>query len=89
MGSPRESGRGYPDLSRAFDPAVRIVSPDSAWPRAFEREAARLAAALGTVAIRIEHVGSTSVPGLAAKPIIDIQLSVRTIGSLELYRRPL
>jgi len=49
-------------------------SPD--WPRLFEREAARIRAALGDRALQVEHVGSTSVPGLAAKPIIDILLVV-------------
>jgi GrpB-like predicted nucleotidyltransferase (UPF0157 family) len=42
----------------------------------FDREASRIQAALASLAIRVEHVGSTSVPGLAAKPIIDIVLAV-------------
>jgi len=46
------------------------------WPRLFAREAARIRAALGEEALAVEHVGSTSVPGLAAKPIIDIDLVV-------------
>ena len=49
---------------------------DPAWPTRYEREAARITSALGAGAIRLEHVGSTSVPGLAAKPIIDIVLEV-------------
>jgi GrpB-like predicted nucleotidyltransferase (UPF0157 family) len=49
---------------------------DPAWPGRFEREAARIAGALGDRVVRLEHVGSTSVPGLAAKPIIDIALEV-------------
>ncbi len=53
-----------------------IVGYDPAWPVMFEREAAAIGAALGDLAVRIEHVGSTSVPGLAAKPVIDIQVSV-------------
>jgi GrpB-like predicted nucleotidyltransferase (UPF0157 family) len=55
---------------------IRIVGYDSAWPVMFEVEAAGLREALGDAALRIEHVGSTSVPGLAAKPVIDIQVSV-------------
>jgi GrpB-like predicted nucleotidyltransferase (UPF0157 family) len=55
---------------------VRIVDYDSTWPVRFEVERARLAVALGPVARRIEHVGSTSVPGLAAKAIVDIMVSV-------------
>lgn len=49
---------------------------DPAWPGRYESEAARIAAALGDRVRRVEHVGSTSVPGLAAKPIIDIVLEV-------------
>ena len=55
---------------------IELADYDEAWPRLFEREAARIRGALGTKALRIEHVGSTSVPGLAAKPIIDIDLVV-------------
>ncbi len=55
----------------------------------FEAEASRLRAGLGELAVRIEHVGSTSVPGLAAKPIVDIQVSVPDIRDLDSYRRPL
>src|SRR6058998_3468810 len=55
---------------------ILLADYDPAWPRLFEREAARIKAALGERALRIEHVGSTSVPGLAAKPLIDILLLV-------------
>jgi putative glutamine amidotransferase len=50
--------------------AYSIVEPDPAWPERFEQEAARLRVALGAQVVRIEHVGSTSVPGLVAKPIV-------------------
>jgi GrpB-like predicted nucleotidyltransferase (UPF0157 family) len=55
---------------------ISLVEYDSGWPNLFEREAARIRSALRDKALRIEHVGSTSVPGLAAKPIIDILLVV-------------
>lgn len=55
---------------------VRIVDYDPQWGDLFEREAARIRSVLSGRALRIEHVGSTSVPGLAAKPIIDIVLVV-------------
>ena len=55
---------------------VVLVGYDPDWPRLFEREAARIGDALGGQALQIEHAGSTSVPGLAAKPIIDIVLVV-------------
>jgi GrpB-like predicted nucleotidyltransferase (UPF0157 family) len=55
---------------------LRIVEYDASWPELFEREAARIRAVLGERALRIEHTGSTSVPGLAAKPIVDMLLVV-------------
>jgi GrpB-like predicted nucleotidyltransferase (UPF0157 family) len=55
---------------------IRIVNYDPDWPRLYAHEAARIQSALGDVALMIEHVGSTSVPGLAAKPKIDILLVV-------------
>jgi GrpB-like predicted nucleotidyltransferase (UPF0157 family) len=55
---------------------IQIVDYDAMWPRLFEREAERIRAALGDRVLLLEHVGSTSVPGLAAKPRIDILLAV-------------
>jgi GrpB-like predicted nucleotidyltransferase (UPF0157 family) len=55
---------------------ILLADYDPAWPALFEREAARIRAALGETAVLVEHVGSSSVPGLAAKPIIDIVLAV-------------
>jgi len=55
---------------------IVIADYDPDWPRLFRREADRVRAALGDRALRIEHTGSTSVPGLAAKPIIDMLLVV-------------
>jgi len=53
-----------------------LVDSDSTWPHQYKEEAQRILTALGDRALRIEHVGSTSVPGLLAKPIIDIALVV-------------
>jgi len=72
-----------------FDPSIRVVAYDPTWPLAFEREAAALRQVLGALVVRVDHVGSTSVPGLAAKPIVDIQVSVPAIAPLEPYQRPL
>jgi GrpB-like predicted nucleotidyltransferase (UPF0157 family) len=58
-------------------PVISVVEYDRAWPRRFAREAAAVRAALGARALLVEHIGSTSVPGLAAKPIIDVLLVVR------------
>lgn len=55
---------------------IRVVDYDSDWPGRYQQWHAHLREGLAGVAQRIEHVGSTSVPGLAAKPIIDIQVSV-------------
>jgi GrpB-like predicted nucleotidyltransferase (UPF0157 family) len=55
---------------------ILLADYDPAWPALFEREAARIRAALGDEARLVEHAGSTSVPSLAAKPIIDIVLAV-------------
>jgi GrpB-like predicted nucleotidyltransferase (UPF0157 family) len=55
---------------------IQIVDYDPRWPELFQREAARIESALGDRSLRIEHTGSTSVPGLAAKPVIDMLLVV-------------
>jgi GrpB-like predicted nucleotidyltransferase (UPF0157 family) len=55
---------------------IRVVDYDPEWPRLFRREAERIRAALGERVVGLEHIGSTSVPGLAAKPIVDILLVV-------------
>jgi GrpB-like predicted nucleotidyltransferase (UPF0157 family) len=68
---------------------VIVVPYDPRWPAAFEAEAGRLRQALGPLALRIDHHGSTAVPGLAAKPIIDIQVSVASLQPLASYRERL
>jgi GrpB-like predicted nucleotidyltransferase (UPF0157 family) len=55
---------------------IEVVPYDPAWPALYEQHRVRLAAALGGVAVRIEHIGSTSVPGLIAKPIVDVLVTV-------------
>ena len=64
---------------------VQVVPYDPGWPGRFEAWRERLAGLLGPVARRIEHVGSTSVPGLAAKPIADIQVSVADMDDEDRY----
>jgi GrpB-like predicted nucleotidyltransferase (UPF0157 family) len=68
---------------------ITVVPYDAAWPGMFAHEHGRLAAALGEVAVRIDHIGSTAVPGLAAKPWIDIQVEVRRMRPPDAYRDPL
>ncbi len=62
---------------------VRVVPHDPAWKEAFEAEAAALRSVLGDEAVAIHHIGSTSVPGLRAKPTIDVLIEVREIGKLD------
>ncbi|HEX9249948.1 MAG TPA: GrpB family protein [Gemmatimonadaceae bacterium] len=64
---------------------LEVVPYDADWPRAFRVERERIAAALGILALRIDHNGSTSIPGLAAKPIIDIQISVKQLHPIQAY----
>ena len=58
------------------DGMVHLAEPDPRWAEWYAREADRIRTALGSRALAVEHVGSTSVPGLAAKPVIDIVLVV-------------
>jgi GrpB-like predicted nucleotidyltransferase (UPF0157 family) len=79
----------HPSLEERFDPAVRIVDYDPAWPELAAAEMARVEAALGELAVRTEHVGSTAVPGMAAKPIVDLQVAVAEIRPTDPYAGPL
>ena len=59
---------------------IRLCPYDPRWPEQFRREAEKIRAALGDRALAVEHVGSTSVPGLCAKPILDILLLTADAG---------
>jgi GrpB-like predicted nucleotidyltransferase (UPF0157 family) len=61
---------------RRVDGPIHLAEYDAAWPELYEREATRIRSLLGERVLLLEHAGSTSVPGLAAKPIIDIVLGV-------------
>jgi GrpB-like predicted nucleotidyltransferase (UPF0157 family) len=64
---------------------IVVADYDPEWPRWFDRAAERIRAALGETALELHHVGSTSVPGLAAKPLIDINLVVADTTDEEAY----
>jgi GrpB-like predicted nucleotidyltransferase (UPF0157 family) len=64
---------------------ISIVRYDSSWPDLFERHRCRIVDALGSVVLRIDHIGSTAVDGLPAKPVIDIDLSVEDPDDEESY----
>jgi GrpB-like predicted nucleotidyltransferase (UPF0157 family) len=70
------------------DPIV-VVPYDPEWPKRFAELGRQLRGALGDVALRIDHIGSTAVPGLDAKPVVDIQISVASFEPLDAYRLPL
>jgi GrpB protein len=71
---------GLTEHRRSPDHHARIIS---------DQEAGRIHSALGSRALRIDHIGSTSVPGLSAKPVIDIAISVRELDHEAVYRRSL
>lgn len=62
---------------------VTVTAYDPRWPQLYEREAAAISAALGGALSAIHHIGSTAVPGLAAKPIIDIMPVVCSIAAVD------
>jgi GrpB-like predicted nucleotidyltransferase (UPF0157 family) len=74
-GEPVAGGRG-----------VAVVPYDPAWAERYEVERARIVVALGPTALRVAHVGSTSVVGLEAKPVIDILISVESIRDESAFR---
>ncbi len=69
--------------------SIRLVDYDPQWPIRFEHEANKIRSALGDRALRLEHAGSTSVPGLPAKPIIDMVLVVANSAEETEYAAPL
>jgi GrpB-like predicted nucleotidyltransferase (UPF0157 family) len=62
---------------------VEVVPHDPRWRAAFEAEAKHVAAALGKNAVAIHHIGSTAIPGIYAKPVIDLLVEVREIGGVD------
>ncbi len=88
-----------PDAEEPIDDAFLIGGPercevvltpyDPSWPTSYEAQQQRLVAALGAKARRIEHIGSTSVPGLVAKPVIDVLLVVDDVHDEASYLGPL
>jgi GrpB-like predicted nucleotidyltransferase (UPF0157 family) len=65
---------------------VEVVDYDPAWEGRFGDYRASIHGALGSVAVAIEHIGSTAVVGLAAKPVIDVQVSVPNLDALDEYK---
>lgn len=81
--------RVEPDDEARWKRRVEVVPPDPNWPAQFELVAETIRSALGGRALAIEHVGSTAVPGLSAKPIIDVDLTVADAADESSYLPPL
>jgi len=62
---------------------IRVVQYDPAWPASFDAEARRIAEGVGSVAVRLHHIGSTAIPQTCAKPIIDILLEATSLVVLD------
>jgi len=62
-----------------------VVEYSTDWPDLYEQEAALIRLALADVLVRCHHIGSTSVPGLAAKPVIDMLLEVSSVEQMDAY----
>ena len=69
------------------DPII-VVPYDPYWPSLFHELGLALRDVLEDVALRIDHIGSTAIPGLAAKPVIDVQISVSSFEPLDVFRKP-
>jgi GrpB-like predicted nucleotidyltransferase (UPF0157 family) len=88
--SPLWAGATDVELIGGREPrVVRIENYDPAWPARFRVLANRVREVLGDRALTVEHIGSTSVPGLAAKPIIDMLLTVSKVTDEAAYVPPL
>ena len=70
-------------MEKVVHQRVEVVDYDPAWPAAFEKKRQELIALVGEVIVAVSHIGSTAVPGLAAKPVIDILLEVTGLDELD------
>lgn len=68
---------------------IIVVPYDPKWPLQYEEEKARILAAIAPYVVCMEHMGSTAVPGLAAKPVIDILIGVRSLADASFFLPPL
>jgi putative glutamine amidotransferase len=84
-----KGSRAKPGQAEGRTRPFAINPYDLAWPARYDAEATGIRAILDNLVVEMEHVGSTSVPGLAAKPVIDIQVSVRSMVPRSAYVDPL
>jgi GrpB-like predicted nucleotidyltransferase (UPF0157 family) len=66
-----------------LDMRIEVVAPDSKWKGQFRREADQIVRALGDIVVAIHHIGSTAIPDIYAKPIIDILLEIDRLGQFD------
>ncbi|MFP3323010.1 GrpB family protein [Planococcus sp. SIMBA_160] len=64
---------------------VRVTPYDEGWPAAFENAAAEIRGMLGSDCLDVQHIGSTAVPGIAAKPVIDVLVAVADIEAVDRF----
>ena len=76
-------------VAKVMTRPVVIVNYDPKWPKLFEKEKKLILGAIGHIIIRIEHIGSTSIPGLGAKPIIDILVAINQLSDAKKCIEPL
>ena len=92
MTSPEETRDAYLDavlIGGRERTTIVIADADATWPERFTDLARRVEQALGATALSVEHIVSTAVPGLAAKPIVDVLLTVRSVDAEAEYVHPL
>lgn len=89
MTTPPDAAEAHESLLAAIHEEVRLVPHDPAWPLAFAAERGRLLSVLPGRFAAIEHIGSTAVPGLAAKPIVDLLAGVGSMAAAEAVTGPL
>lgn len=75
--------------SRKVQPPIAIIEPNPEWPQRFEEVKERIEKALGPLILEVAHVGSTSVPGLPAKDIIDVDLTLKNATHEASFVKPL
>ncbi|MFQ3786366.1 GrpB family protein [Halomonas sp. A29] len=76
-------------LQRAIDEPVRLVDYDSAWPACFEAERGRLLERFADELLDVQHIGSTAIPGMPAKPIIDVMAGVASMAMADVLFEPI
>jgi GrpB-like predicted nucleotidyltransferase (UPF0157 family) len=75
-----ETGRGYKPGE-----SIVLAAPNAAWPSSFESEAVAIRRALSDVPIELHHIGSTAIPGILAKPVIDMLGVVHSVDALDAH----